>query len=306
MIPPLVRPSFADVEFRSRMQAAATVTEREMMKARGNRVVAAWTWLLVAVCMAPAAAASKPLMAGGTGAALGTMKVLADEYRHQEPAFLLTILPGMGSSGGVKATAAGLIDFALVSRRLTAQERADGFVYLEYGRTPFVVVTNKKGVENLTVGQLASLIADPVPTWDDGTPVMRVLRPAVREDTELLARFSPVVREALAAARQHSGIVRSISTQESADDSERLPGSLGTSTLALLRSEKRSLNVVGIDGILPTLQNFASGAYPHGKTLAIVTKGKPNEPTQRFLDFIVSDKGRQVLVRLGHLVTAPR
>lgn len=276
-----------------------------MMKARANRVLTVWAWLLVAVSMAPAAA-SEPLMAGGTGAALGTMKVLAEEYRRQESGFLLTVLPGMGSNGGVKATAAGLIDFALVSRPLTARERADGLVSFEYGRTPFVVVTNKKGIANLGVAQLASIIADRAPKWDDGTPVMLVLRPAAREDTELLARFSPAVKDALVASRQHSGIVRSTSTQESADQSERLPGSLGTSTLALLRSEKRTLNAIGIDGILPSLQNFASGAYPHGKTLAIVTKGMPNEPTQRFLDFIVSDKGSQVLARLGHLVTQPR
>ena len=274
------------------------VIDQETMKARGNGGLAAWAGLLIAVCMSPAIAASKPLMAGGTGAALGTIKVLAEEYRRQHPGFLLTVMPGMGSSGSIKATTAGLIDFAMVSRGLTAQERTDGLVAFEYGRTPFVLVTNKKGVANLTVAQLASIIADPAPTWDDGTRVNLVLRPAIRDDTELLARFSPAIRNALAVARQHGGIVRSTSTQESADASERLPGSLGTSTLALLKSEKRALSVIGIDGVQPTLKNFASGAYPHGKTLAIVTKGKPNASTQ---NFIVSDKGREVLARLGHL-----
>jgi phosphate transport system substrate-binding protein len=244
-------------------------------------------------------------MTGGTGASLGTIKELAEEYRRQEPEFNLTVVQGLGSSGSIKAAAAGLIDFALVSRPLTAQERAGGFVSFQYGRTPFVLVTSKEGVENLTTLQLAALISDPSPTWEDGTPVMLVLRPSLGQDTELLARFSPAVREALAAARKHGGLARAISHQDSADDSERLPGSLGTTTVALLRSEKRSLRVISIDGIQPSLQNFASGAYPHGKTLAIVTKGKPNEATQKFLDFIVSENGRRVLVRLGHLVTPP-
>ena len=53
-------------------------------------------------------------------------------------------------------------------------------------------------------------------------------------------------------------------------------------------------------------QNFASGAYPHGKLMTIVTQGKANEATQKFLDFIASDKGRQVLVRLGHLPPLPQ
>lgn len=273
------------------------------MRTRGRSGLAAWAGLLVAIGMVLPAAAAQPLKTGGTGAAIGTMQVLADEYRRQEPAFALVVVPGLGSSGGVKAAAAGVVDFALVGRSLKAQEQALGLVSFEYGRTPFVVVTNKEGVENLTMTQLASLIANPVPTWEDGTTLRLVLRPVADADTELLGHFSPVVKEALAAAHKRGGMVRAITDQESADESERLPGSLGTSSVALIRSEKRALRVLSIDGIVPSPQNFASGAYPHGKTMTIVTKGKPNESTQKFLDFIVSDKGRQVLVRLGHLVT---
>lgn len=162
-----------------------------------------------------------------------------------------------------------------------------------------------QGVENLTVLQLSSIIANRASTWEDGTPVRLVLRPLTETDTELLGLFSPAVKDAVAALKR-GGMVVADSDQESADDCERLPGSLGTSAIALLRSEKRVLRTISIDGILPTAQNFASGAYPHGKTFAIVTKGTPNEATQKFLDFVASDKGRQVLVHLGHLVASTR
>jgi len=272
------------------------------MKTFETCATAARAGLLIAVCLVPVAALARSLEIGGTGAAIGTMKVLAEEYRGIDPSFGLTVIAGLGSGGGIKAAAAGALDFAVVSRPLKPQEQAEGLQAVEYGRTPFVVVTNKQGVENLSLQQLARIIGSGTPTWDDGTPVRLVLRPASDVDTGLLADFSPGVKQSLADAHLRGGMVRAITDQESADESERLPGSLGTSTVALLRSEKRTLRMVGIDGVMPSPENFASGAYRHGKTMAVVTKRAPNEATRKFLEFIASDKGRQILVRLGHLV----
>ena len=132
-----------------------------------------------------------------------------------------------------------------------------------------------------------------------------VLRPAADAETVVLGEFSPEIKHALAAAHARPGMVRAATDQESADQSERLAGSLGTSSLALVRSEKRPLQIIEIDGVQPTPESVARGTYPYAKTFVLVTKGTPAPTTQRFFDFIASDEGREVLVRLGHLV-APR
>lgn len=212
--PPLADRASADVRvFRG---DGMIIDGQAMRKARGSPGLAASAGLLIAICLSPAAvAASRPLTAGGAGAALSTIKVLADEYRRQEPRFKLNVVPSLGSSEDIKAAAAGTVDFALISRPLTAQERSGGLVSFEYGRMPFVVLTSKAGLENLTVAQLTSLIANSAPMLEDVT-------------------------------------------------------------------------------------------YPQGMTLAIVTRDKPDEAVRKFFDFIVSDKGQQVLVRLGHIATLPQ
>ena len=101
-------------------------------------------------------------------------------------------------------------------------------------------------------------------------------------------------------------MVRAITDHESANESERLPGSLGTASISLLRAEKRKLKALSIDGVAPTLENYASGAYPHGKTLVIVTNGIPGENTRKFLEFIASEKGQRALMQLGFLVPSSR
>lgn len=260
---------------------------------------------LLCTLVVPALAHAETLKMGGTGGAIGTMHVLADAYRKKDPAFQLSIIPNLGSNGGLKAVAAGAVDFAVIGRELKADERAAGLKGVLYGRTPLLIVTNKQGVKSLTRAQLAALIGNPAASWPDGTAVRLVLRPVVDAETVTLGEFSPEIKHALAAAHARPGMVRAATDQESADQSERLAGSLGTSSLALVRAEKRPLQILDVDGVQPSPENVARGIYPYAKTFVLVTKGAPSASTQRFIDFIASDEGREVLVRLGHLV-APR
>lgn len=248
------------------------------------------------------ASASDVLKVGGTGSALGTMQVLADAYAAKHPGFQLKIVPNLGSGGGIKAAAAGAVDFAVASRDLSGDERAAGLESAGFGRTPFAVVTNRTDVDDVSRAQLADMLSGRVATWKDGVPVRLVLRPVADSDTKLLAEFSPDVGKALAEAQSRSGMVRAATDQESADQSERLQGSLGTACIALLLSEKRALRVLKLDGVEPSVANLVNGRYPYAKTQFLVTKGRPSAAVQRFFDFIGSDEGRAILTRLGHHV----
>lgn len=245
-------------------------------------------------------AAAERLRTGGTGSALGTMRLLAEAYRKKEPSFELQVVPSLGSGGGIKAAVAGALDFAVVSRALKPEEAA-GMTAVEYGRTPFVVVTNKAGVAELSTAQLADILAGRVTQWNDGTPIRLVLRPVSDHDNTLLAGFSPQMKQAVDAAHARPGMVVGVTDQDSADEAERLPGSIGTSSLALLLAEGRRLQPVALDGVKPTLQALAQGRYPHVKPMYIVTRDKPTGSVRRFVDFVLSAEGREVLARVGHV-----
>ena len=242
------------------------------------------------------------LRTGGTGAALGTIRLLADALKKHNPQFSLEIMPNLGSGGGLKALDKGAIHFALISRPLSAEEAASGFSAFEYGRTPFVLATSKKGVANLTLAQIADIYAAKRTTWADGTPIRIVLRPANDADTGALGSFSPAVKEGLALAMARDGMVTGITDQDSANDIARLAGGLGTSTLALLLSEKRPLHPIAIDGVAPSTKALAEGKYPYAKSVYIVTRGGAPEPLAKFIEFVRSAEGRRILAENGHLL----
>lgn len=273
------------------------------LRAQSNLAAAA---LIAAGLALPSAVSAETIRAGGTGSALGTLAALADAYRQVDPAFKLTIVPNLGSSGGINALQTGSIDLAVTSRPLKPNETAAGLHDMAYGRTPFVMATVKQGVDSLTQAEIADIYAGRQRRWADGQPIRLVLRPASDGDTALLASFSPQIKEALDSAMAREGMVTGVTDQEATDAIERLPGGLGTTTLALLRSEQRSARALAIDGIEPSAENVANGRYRYVKTMYFALRSNAPDTLRRFLDFVASEAGRRVLAQMGNVAPLPR
>ena len=278
-------------------------TKASAIQGTSGRVRAACTAVVaVAAVLAAHVAAADTIRTGGTGAALGTMSLLADGHRKTHPDSLLEIVPNLGSGGGLKALDHGAIDFAVISRPLKPDESTQGYTAIEYGRTPFVLATARTSVSGLTLRQIADIYAGRLSKWPDGTPFRLVLRPVNDNDTPLLASFSPEIKEALGQAMAREGMIVAVTDQDSANEIARIKGSIGTCSMALILSEKRQLTAFAIDGVKPSVKTLADGTYPYFKSLYIVIKGKPTASTAQFVAFVRSPEGRRILTETGHWV----
>lgn len=262
--------------------------------------------LLFGAVAASSAVHAETVRMSGTGASLGTMRVLGDAYKKVDPTFALEIVPNLGTSGALKALDQNALQFAVTGRPISAAEAARGLVAAEYGRTPFVLASARKENGGLTLSRIAEIYAGNVSKWPDGAPLRIVLRPANDGDTPLLAAFSPAVKEGLASAMAREGMVVGVTDQDSATEIARLQGGLGTTSLALIISEKRPLYPLPIEGVTPSVQTLSNGTYPYYKAFYLVTRGKPGEAVERFSAFIHSAEGRRILIENGHWVDAPK
>jgi phosphate transport system substrate-binding protein len=61
-----------------------------------------------------------------------------------------------------------------------------------------------------------------------------------------------------------------------------------------------SLRVDGKD-ILPTDENIATGAYPLSRPLFVLTNGKPTSGAQTMVDFLLSDRGQELVKKHGYM-----
>ncbi len=271
-----------------------------------RRATPLWIGIRALLCCSfflPVLAMAGSLKLGGTGSALGTMKILAEAFQQSEPDFAPVILPSLGTNGGLKAVAAGAIDLAVSNRPLKEEESAQGLVARFYGRTPFVITTSKTGVSAITTSQLVAIYAGKQLAWPDGSPIRLVLRPATDGDTNLLASFSAEMKRALDVAMAKDGMVVAFTDQDSANDIQRLPGALGTSSLALLRAEQRPLVPLALNGVTPSVETLANGTYPYAKSAYLVSKGTLTGQMARFIEFIFSPAGQAILYDTGHWVS---
>lgn len=252
---------------------------------------------------AGAGAQAQEIRIGGTGSALGTMQVLARAYGETRPAAKITVLPSMGSSGGIKALQAGAIQIAVSSRPLSEAESQAGAVAVEYGRTPFVFATSASNrAAGIKTQDLVDFYAGKVDEWPDGSKLRLVLRPIGDSDGETIKSISPAMRDAKVAAERRQGMVFTVTDQDTARSIETVPGALGPSTLALLLSEKRTLKALALDGVVPSAQTLANGSYPLSKQMLIVTGPKTPPDAQAFVAYVRSAAGRDILQQTGHWV----
>jgi len=234
------------------------------------------------------------------------MRILGEAFRKSNPEIRVDILPGMGSSGSVKAILAGLLDIGLSGRTLSGAERAQGVVETRYARTPFVFGVNKTlEMTGLTLEGVSAIYAGKR-DWEKGKRIRLVLRPAEDSDIEVLKGISPAMSAAVDIALRRKGMIVAMTDQDAADAIEKVSGAFGATTLSLLLSEKRAVRTLSLDGITPSVRTLSDRSYPYGKTFFMVTKKNPADPVRRFIDFVRSPAGAAILAENGQAAVRPQ
>jgi len=259
------------------------------------------TWAVaIGLLLANAAGAADAIRAGGNGAGTLLLQRVAPEFVRAHPGVQLNVIGNLGSNGGLRALAAGALDVAIIAKPLGAEERSRGLVEIPIGRSPLVFASTKEH-PGLTLKEVAAIFRGDVTTWPDGSLVRLVLRPKTDSETADLRAMSPEMDRAVSAAFGRPGTVLATTDPEAAEALEKVPGSLGTTTLGVIAMENRTLRAIRLNGVEPSLKNLESGQYPYVRTLYLVTVAKPPRGVSELVQFLRSPPGHNVLTSLDFL-----
>lgn len=248
------------------------------------------------------ARAKEILRVSGTGAGLGTMRRLGAAFQERNPGVRVEVLPSVGTSGAFKAVADGALDIGLGARPPLPAERALGLSVVPYARTPFVLAAGpRSGIGGLTEAEAVRIYSGEMERWPGGERVRLVLRPRGDADTLILRDISPAMAAAVDAAMARQGMLVAPTNQRCHEFLLRTPGAVGPSTLAQILTEQVALEPLPWNGVPPTLENLASGAYPLEKKLYLVVRASPRPPVRRFLAFLASPEARVLIEQTGNL-----
>jgi phosphate transport system substrate-binding protein len=272
---------------------------------------AGWSAIAGAVLAALAgfgpAAAAETVRVGGTGFAIALMRALGERVGATQPGIETVVLPSLGSGGGLAAVGEGAIELAVSARPLTPDEQGKGLREAACATTPLTFATSRPATGpdsgNLALRDLPALYAQPSPSWPDGMRLKVILRDRKGAEITFLSAQLPGMRDAFAAAFDRPGIAVGATDQENADLAQRIEGSLAIITLLQLRTERLALRALSLDGLTPSTEAIAAGAWPLPIRFCLVLPARPTPGARQLVTFFTSSDGQALLVRSGARLT---
>jgi len=264
--------------------------------------------ILYILCLGalPVTVSAETIRINGSGAALDIMKPLIAAYKKSNPGVSIRMDKPLGSDGAKKALIAGALDIVLTSKPLKPEEIEAGARLTVYGKTPLTIVTGKNvKIRNITTRELEDIYSGTTRVWPDGEQVRIVTRPMQDVDTWILRTLSKGMEEAIDKAYHRRGAIIGITDPESSALVSGTQGSIGATGLCSVLTEYHDLNVLALNGVIPSPANLANGRYPLAKNIDFVTTPSLSAAAARFLNFVYSGKGRAIAAKKGVLVTAP-
>jgi phosphate transport system substrate-binding protein len=237
------------------------------------------------------------LTLSGSGSATGVLSAVKPAFEADTPGYLLKILPGSGTGGGVKGIVEGVLDVAGMARPPKDKEAAQGVEYVSFGLAGQAVITHPDvGVTNLTADQVKAIFSGEITQWsevggpnlpivlyvrDEGDSSTKALRSVIMGDTpfaETLAQVLTSQGDMLAAV---SGT----------------PGSVGIATWPTALAAGAEVQPVNLDGIAP-----GNPVYPMVNPLGIGYLADRQADVQPLVDWLLSAEGQAALQEFDMIV----
>ncbi len=224
-------------------------------------------------------------------------EMLAGEFAKRPDGFTVNIQGG-GSTVGVRAAENGMADIGTCSRGLKPQEKLQPIAIAQDGLA--IVVYPSNPVAGLSVAEVRQIFAGEITRWNQVGGPDKPIRLITREEgSGTREAFENLVMHDKAAEREYR-ISRKALTQESNGAVHELvkhdPCAVGYMSLGLVGNDLKALHV---DGAEPTVANVVDKKYKLVRPFLFVTKGKPSDKAQKFIDYVLSDNGQRLLMKEG-------
>lgn len=217
-----------------------------------------------------------------------------------------------GSAGGISMLGDGLVQVGLSSKHVNADDRAKypaaKFHETHIGEDAVALVVSRDvwdgGVTALTKAQVRSIYEAKITNWQDlGGKAQRIAffnKEPGRGTWEVFVHWlygSP--KDAPQASFPEVG-----GNEETRNKVAGTRGALSQLSASWADGQKVvALGIKGDDGqvVVPTNENIATKKYPLSRPLFILTNGEPQGAAKTLVDFVLSDRGQELVKKHGYL-----
>lgn len=202
---------------------------------------------------------------------------------------------GNGSGEGPTSVKDGTAQIGLLSREIKDSENPELFNQYIIGLDGVAVIVNPdSSIKDLTLEQLADIFSGKIINWKElggaDAPIQCIGREAASGTRGAFEDIVGIAESAVYAEEQNStGNVK----QAVAGN----PNAIGYVSVSSL---DKSVVALMIDGVAPSDETVASGAYKIQRPFLMITqKGTEDDLVEAFLDFVFSEEGMKIIKEDG-------
>ncbi len=235
-------------------------------------------------------------ISGGT-AHIPVMKEAAKQIMIANPKIQISIAGG-GSGVGIKQVGEGLVNIGNSGRKATDKE-IDRYQLKLYqwaidGVGPVVNPQNK--VKALTKNQMIDIFSGKLENWKQLGGADRNINIYTRDEAS--GTRAVFWKKGLNKAQISSGahVVISNGAMKSAISQD--PYGIGYVSVGHI---DETVAPIALDGVVPTIQTVQNGTYKVSRGLYSNTKGEPTGLTKKFINFLYTAEGKQIIEKHGFI-----
>jgi len=214
-------------------------------------------------------------------------------------------IEGGGATRGIRDTAALKSDMGGSCRHILPIPEEENVRLIQVGWDALVVIVNRGNpVNNITIGQLKSILTGGTKNWKKLGGPDRKINLVIREQGPggKLSGVGMMTRELVFFDREIDYTDDSIRMESSGPLEEFVQdNAMAVGITGVSSARRRQVKLLNLNGVEPSYKNIANGSYPLFRPLYLVlpkkTKGKMN--AEDFVAFALSDEGQTILKLYG-------
>lgn len=214
---------------------------------------------------------------------------VADSFKVNNPDILVEI-QGVGSSAGIKAVIDGTADIGASSRELKEEEKSQGVDEIVFAKDGIAIIVNKENeINDITMEDIKKIFEGEITSWSElGGPDEQITVIAREDGSGTRDAFNEIVSiddyiETALISDSNGSIKSSVASK---------PHAIGYVSIGILDD---SVTALKVDGIEATPDNVKNGAYKVQRDLLLLTKGEVSPESQKYLDYMMSKEGQDIV-----------
>jgi phosphate transport system substrate-binding protein len=277
----------------------------KLMKAKSKLLILFLAIFLVATCVV---AKESKVAVSGSSTVMPLAGLAAEEFNMLQDNYHVSVTSG-GTGVGIVDVAEGRSNIAMASREVQLEERqryeTSSVKFMEFpiGFDALCLVVspdiNDSGITSLTKDELKQIYIGDITNWEElGGPDAEIFVIGRKPGSGTRDTFNEIILGSKEA--ESPGVTidawDSSEVKTAIRSGDGAIGYIGHSYVM-----KGDIDVVALDGILPTIENIKNEAYPLARKLYFYTLGDPNPGAKAFLDYVLSPDGQKIAIENGFI-----